>query len=175
MRGPHNAFSAFGLFSATRPTLQNCMSDSKHKLVIMLAVMSDDNCLSSVPRRSVLMCCQVEVERALVERMEEELSNLVETSLVAWESDILVTLGKPYFFTATVVRSGRQGLQISRGQGVHNRAGIYTSRGQGIHNSVGIYADAKEYRSQLLQLTAPKPLLCLASCSGSSQEIFEEC
>ena len=83
--------------------------------------------------------------------MEEELSNLVETSLVAWESDILVTLGKPYFFTATVVRSGRQGLQISRGQGIHNRAGIYTSRGQGIHNSVGIYADAKEYRSQLLQ------------------------
>ena len=83
MRGPHNAFSAFGLFSATRPTLQNCMSDSKHKLVIMLAVMSDDNCLSSVPRRSVLMCCQVEVERALVERMEEELTSLVETSLVA--------------------------------------------------------------------------------------------
>ena len=124
------------------------------------------------------MCCQVEVERALVEveveRMEEELSNLVETSLVAWESDILVTLGKPYFFTATVVCSGRQGLQIGRGQGVHDRAGIYTSRGQGIHNRAGICVDTKEYGSQLLQLTAPKPLLCTES-SGSSQGLFEEC
>ena len=91
----------------------------------MLAVISgEEECLSSVPRRSVLMCCQVEVERARVERMEE-LTNLVETSLAAWvatwpESDILNTLSKPRFFTATVVPSSRQGLQINRGEGVHN-------------------------------------------------------
>ena len=107
--------------------------------------------LSSVPRRSVLMCCQVEVERVRVERRVEELTEehlgerRREAFLGAWltnwrESDILLT-----HFTATVVHPSSRGLQISRGgQGIHNTARVYTHTG------------VSQYRSQLdLQSLAP--------------------
>ena len=61
-------------------------------LIMLVVISGEEECLSSVPRRSVLMCSQVEVERARVEKLE---TNLVEANLLAcvatWrERDILL-------------------------------------------------------------------------------------
>ena len=87
-----------------------------------------------MPQRSVLMCCQVDVESVLAENGKDELTEILleksdkeprrEDGLVAmvtnrWESTILVILS----CTTATVRP--VSLQISRGHWIHPRGNVY--------------------------------------------------
>ena len=87
-----------------------------------------------MPQRSVLICCQVDVESALAENGKDELAEILlersdkeprrEDGLVAmvtnrWESTILVILS----CTTATVRP--VSLQISQGHWIHPRGNVY--------------------------------------------------